>query len=104
MLISRQNYYRKRWDIIPIICSIYNAILIPYEFSFGALITNVVLKEVIDSMIDILFVLDMYLSFFTTAQHKKGYEIIHPYALAKRYVATVRFKFDLLSLFGNNLF
>lgn len=82
----------------------YNAILIPYELSFGEIIPYPILKEFIDSTIDFMFLVDMILQFLTTVQDKKGYEVIHPYSLAKRYVKTTRFVFDFLSLFGNSLF
>ena len=104
LIISRKNYYRKRWVIIPILLSIYNAIMIPYEFSFGKMIKSQLLVQIIDNIIDVLFIVDMALQFLTTVIDKKGYEVQHPYQLAKRYISTWRFKFDLLSLLGNNLF
>lgn len=61
MIIPRDNKIRKAWEYIPIFCSIYNAILVPYEFSFGYIIEYKSFIEIFDSFIDIMFVLDMVL-------------------------------------------
>lgn len=33
-IVSYREYYRRLWDLIPIVLSIYNAILLPYELSY----------------------------------------------------------------------
>lgn len=35
MLISYKSTWRKMWTFVPMILSVYNALIIPFEFSFG---------------------------------------------------------------------
>jgi len=54
-----------RWDLFVILLVIYNCISIPFDVSFGRLWDHLVM-DMIDSMIDIVFFLDIIITFFTT--------------------------------------
>ena len=58
----------------------------------------------IDLAIDMVFVIDIALMFFTTRLNSKGKEIAVPYEIAKLYTSTRRFYFDSLSILGTKLF
>jgi hypothetical protein len=54
------------WDIIVILLAIYNAIMIPFEFSFSPSYIGTVAYAVADYLIDFLFFLDLVVNFRTT--------------------------------------
>ena len=59
-----------RWDLIVIILVVYNCIAIPFEVTFGRLYESFVM-DIIDSIIDFVFFLDIVITFFTTYVNSK---------------------------------
>lgn len=55
--------------------SIYNALQIPYEFGFGGSTFDEPYSLVLDLLIDIFFLVDIFLMFCTTLRDKKGFEL-----------------------------
>lgn len=102
--VSFKNRYRKMWDILPILLSIYNATVIPYQMGFGPLLTDDLVGKIIDYIIDIVFLIDLLLMFRTTQLDCKGFEVTDNYEIFAIYVRTWRFKFDVLAMLGNGLF
>lgn len=101
---SFKNRYRKIWDLVPITLSIFNAILIPYEISFGEISSDYWGLTVLDQVIDVIFLMDLLLMFRTTQQDRLGFEVTGNYEIYKIYSRTWRFKFDFLAMLGNSLF
>lgn len=58
--------------------------------------------DVFNWFIDIVFLCDMILSFFSTFQNKRGQEIWDSQVIAKKYIYSKRFIMDFLALLGNN--
>lgn len=68
------------------ICT-YNAFLLPFEHSFGKVTYWSGVADVLDFLIDIIFLVDIILMFFTSYLHpRKGKEIKDPYRIAKNYL------------------
>ena len=63
VLIHPDSRFKIIWDLIVIILSIYNAILIPYEFAYS--IDQNLLLEIINRTADVVFILDILINFRT---------------------------------------
>ena len=59
---------------------------------------------ILDILIDIVFMIDIALMFFTTYRNKKGEEITDHVLIRKNYIYSVNFVVDFLSILGNRLF
>lgn len=68
--------FKLRWDLAIIIFSIYNSFVIPLEFSIPKTFEGVALFTVGDSIIDILFLLDIAINFRTKYIDPKTEELI----------------------------
>lgn len=84
MVVSYNHPVRKAWEYVPIILSIYNAFMIPYEFSFVIPFYFQKFNEIINIILDLLFLFDNGLMFFTTRRIFEGetsdhYEIFLSY-------------------------
>lgn len=62
MILSYKNSLRQMWDAVPMMLLIYNALMIPYYFSFD--FSQV--ESSIDYVVDALFIIDNFLMLFTT--------------------------------------
>lgn len=82
------------------ILSIYNALMIPHQFSFALPFEFLRINSYLDLTIDILFLLDNLLMFFTSFQNQHGTEISNHYEIYLNYTRSIRFYFDSLSLLG----
>jgi hypothetical protein len=103
-VVSYRNNLRTLWEWIPIMLSIYNAILIPLEISFAVSYDFLQLNEKVNMVLDVLFLVDNILMFFTSYLDELGEEVWDPYKIYLRYTRTWRFVFDCLSLLGNTYF
>ena len=103
-IISYKNKRRAQWDLIPMMLSIYNAFLIPYQIGIGLPLHFNTANSFIDLFLDILFLIDNSLMFFTSFQSKHGLEVKCPYEIYLNYTRTWRFVFDSVSLLGSSVF
>ena len=92
------------WFLAPMVFSIYNAMIIPFQISFGTISTNALLISTIEYTIDVVFLVDLILTFFTSRQDKRGYEMKDHYSIFRDYTRTSRFLFDFLALLGMGFF
>lgn len=74
--------------------------MIPLEISFGPNLLWYMAAFVFDQFIDFVFLIDVILMFLTTTFNTVGTEIFNPSEIAKSYMTTRRFYFDVLSLLG----
>lgn len=58
MIISHNNSLLRTWESIPMGLSIYNALIIPFEISFGLPFWFIKVNWYCDIIIDILFLID----------------------------------------------
>lgn len=74
------------------------------ELSFAINYQFLRVDEVINVVLDLLFLVDNVLMFFTTFENRHGEEIWDHYDIFKEYSRTWRFVFDSLSLLGLTFF
>ena len=64
-----------RFDLLVIILSIYNAIIVPYEAAYGE-ISSVAL-QVVDQLINAMFIIDIFINFRLVYRDSKTDEEIY---------------------------
>ena len=72
IMISFKSKWKGRWDKMILLFAIYNSFTIPLEQAFRPGFLQLQLFQVMDTIIDVLFLLDILLSFFTTYMNKRG--------------------------------
>ena len=65
-MLKAQGKYKLRWDIIIIIFSLYQAVVIPLDYFFRSDIFNNPFFRTFDSLVDLFFVVDIIIRFRTT--------------------------------------
>jgi hypothetical protein len=68
--------FKLRWDLIVIILSIYQAFVLPLQFSIPNTFVDLKFVEVFDVIIDYLFFLDIIINFRTIYIDPKSEEVI----------------------------
>ena len=97
-MIKAQGKMRLGWDALIIILSIYQAMYIPIDISFEPDLFNSPLFVTIDSLINLIFFMDIALRFRTTyIDPISGEEVINSFLIAKRYIKSKNFPLDVLS-------
>lgn len=101
--VNHNGKFRMRWDLFVILLVIYNCISIPFDVSFGRLWDHLVM-DMIDSMIDIVFFLDIIITFFTTYLNQKTGRVVYSLKkIATNYLLS-RFWVDLAASVPFELF
>ena len=98
-IIKQDHPMRKKWDIIIIVFSLYNCIEIPLEIAFEWRKKNDLfnITERLNTVIDIMFFVDIIMNFRTTFFNSRtGEEIIDKHKIVRNYVFG-SFAIDLLS-------
>lgn len=62
-LLSISDPMRIRWDMCIMGLAVYNSVLVPYSLSFIPEIQKVLIISLIDSVVDLLFIIDIFLNF-----------------------------------------
>lgn len=73
-LIHPDSRFKITWDLIVIIFSVYNSILIPYEFAYS--IDTSVFFEVIDRIVDVAFLVDILINFRAMFRDSRTDELV----------------------------
>jgi len=71
-ILSNSSKFRILWNIISIIILIYTATVMPFWISFVEEDGIVAWSLTIDTMIDVLFVLDIFVTFLSSYEDKDG--------------------------------
>lgn len=58
------------WDVVIIVLSVYNSIILPYQFAYS--MTENSLSQYLDRLIDSLFLLDIVINFRTVYENSEG--------------------------------
>jgi hypothetical protein len=96
-MIKVNDTRKTAWDIFIISVAIYNCFSIPLKIAFDPPILESTFAEVTDNIIDLLFIVDIFVAFRTTFyDFETGDEIFAPQKTAKQYMKT-RFFIDLVS-------
>ena len=97
-LIYQTESIRVRWDIAIITLALYNTFLDPYLMAFGVDAMPNMLAALIDTAIDIAFMVDIYLNFRTShIDSYTGEEIIDRKLIAKDYCKSGRLLLDVVT-------
>ncbi|XP_005082915.1 potassium voltage-gated channel subfamily H member 1 isoform X2 [Mesocricetus auratus] len=94
-IILHYCVFKTTWDWIILILTFYTAILVPYNVSFKTRQNNVAWL-VVDSIVDVIFLVDIVLNFHTTFVGPAGEVISDPKLIRMNYLKTW-FVIDLLS-------
>ncbi|XP_008823033.1 potassium voltage-gated channel subfamily H member 1 isoform X1 [Nannospalax galili] len=94
-IILHYCVFKTTWDWIILILTFYTAILVPYNVSFKTRQNNVAWL-VVDSIVDVIFLVDIVLNFHTTFVGPAGEVISDPRLIRMNYLKTW-FVIDLLS-------
>lgn len=87
--------FKTTWDWVILILTFYTAIMVPYNVSFKTKQNNVTWL-VLDSVVDVIFLVDIVLNFHTTFVGPGGEVISDPKLIRMNYLKTW-FVIDLLS-------
>ncbi|KAK7879883.1 hypothetical protein WMY93_033443, partial [Mugilogobius chulae] len=87
--------FKTTWDWVILILTFYTAIMVPYNVSFKTKQNNLVWL-VLDSVVDVIFLVDIVLNFHTTFVGPGGEVISDPKLIRMNYLKTW-FVIDLLS-------
>ncbi|XP_035388576.1 LOW QUALITY PROTEIN: potassium voltage-gated channel subfamily H member 1a [Electrophorus electricus] len=87
--------FKTTWDWVILILTFYTAIMVPYNVSFKTKQNNVAWL-VVDSIVDVIFLVDIVLNFHTTFVGPAGEVISDPKLIRMNYLKTW-FVIDLLS-------
>ncbi|KAJ8246462.1 hypothetical protein GJAV_G00268100 [Gymnothorax javanicus] len=87
--------FKTTWDWVILILTFYTAIMVPYNVSFKTKQNNVTWL-VVDSIVDVIFLVDIVLNFHTTFVGPAGEVISDPKLIRTNYLKTW-FVIDLLS-------
>lgn len=102
--MSYTEEYRKYWDRFILVLAIINSIFVPVQLSFDPPELKTAGYIVWDSIVDLFFLLDLILKFFTTYQSSNGKEEFDSTLIAKHYIYSLQFALDTMSMIGNTLF
>lgn len=95
-LINPDNKYKNWWDLIIIVFSVWNAVLVPYTSAYGS-IDNIVVS-IIDRFVDVCFIIDIFINFRTMYRDSRTDELVQNWKkITFRYVFYGRFWIDLLA-------
>ncbi|XP_030603851.1 potassium voltage-gated channel subfamily H member 1a isoform X1 [Archocentrus centrarchus] len=94
-IILHYCLFKTTWDWVILILTFYTAIMVPYNVSFKMKQNNV-MWLVVDSIVDVIFLVDIVLNFHTTFVGPAGEVISDPKLIRMNYLKTW-FVIDLLS-------
>ena len=95
--LARPTGSRKlKWDLIVMASAIFNCFSIPFKVAFEPEEMNKNYFSIINSFIDLVFLIDMIVNFRTTFMDEKGEEISDPRRIALNYLQ-LHFWIDLVA-------
>ena len=72
-LIRYNSKTKEKWDLYVIIFILYELINMPYRIAFLYEVSNIII--IIDYFINVIFLVDIILMFYTTYQNNEGKEV-----------------------------
>ena len=104
-IISYWHPNKERFDVLILFLAIVNSIMVPLEISFSEVeFFQGTIYIALDLLIDLVFLVDMILMFFTSFRNRFGEEVRDQVQIAINYLKQKRFLFDLCSVLGTNIF
>jgi hypothetical protein len=97
LIIDEQSIYKGIWDMYCMACVIYIALVVPFRLSFDEKPGKAF--KVISAWVDVTFLIDIILTFFTEVYDENNYTKINTHRdIAVRYLKGW-FLFDIISIF-----
>ena len=94
--MKHNSQFRLNWDLFIMLLAIYNCISIPFSSAFDP--DTIIYYEIFETIIDVLFAVDVIINFRTSFVHPKtGLEVVEGKSIAKNYILSGRFWIDLLA-------
>lgn len=87
-----------------LVMAVYNSLQVPLEHAFRPQFLASTTFKSFDTFIDLVFVFDIILMFFTSVINKRGLETFDTEEIRKIYTSKFRFYADCLSLLGSGIF
>jgi hypothetical protein len=81
-IISHDQPFRITWDILLMCCLAYIVVALPFTMAFG----GTTALTIVDNILDIFFLVDVVLNFFTTFENQDGVTITSNKTIASRYL------------------
>lgn len=105
-MISQNDPRKTNWELFVIVLALYNSFCIPFELSFAPLVMEGTEFFILNSVIDLLFGVDIFVSFRTTFYHPITGDEIKDLSIIRNTYFKGRFMIDFLSTvpFDNLLF
>ena len=103
-IISHKNETKEVWDFFILVLAVYNSFLVPYQFSFKPYFLQSSADRLFTLAVDLIFLSDLILGFFTTFQNNKGEEEFNSHHIFNYHVKKYTFYTDFLSILGNSIF
>ena len=96
--LKAQSPEKLQWDLLVIVCSVYQALEIPVQLSFDPDFLKLPICATIDSCINLIFIADIFIRIRTThIDSTTGEEVTDGYSNAVYYIFTATFVIDVLS-------
>lgn len=85
-IIHPMGTFRKKWDLIQVVLLAYVAIAVPYRICFDHDAQTHEFMFWFDVMVDMYFIIDIFVSFRTAFNQPNGDLEFHPKAIARNYL------------------
>ena len=95
-MFSPSDSIKLRWDVAVMLCAIFNCFAIPFKVAYEPQSMGAAQFIVLNSCVDMVFLLDMVINFRTTYLDYYGEEVTDPISIAKNYLK-LSFWVDLLA-------
>lgn len=99
-IVSFKDSRKESWDKFILILAIQNSFIIPIDLCFQPEFTHGEGFVLFDTIVDLIFMFDMVLMFFTSYLDKRGNEVKDTNMIAAKYVWSFRFLCDFLAVLG----
>ena len=73
-MIYPNSGFKIAWDLIIIVLSVYNSILIPFEFAYS--VESSIWFEIVDRIVDAAFIIDIMISFRSVYRDSRTDELV----------------------------
>ena len=96
-MISQNDPRKTQWELFVIVLALYNAFSIPFELSFDPVVMQGANFLILNTIIDIIFAMDIFIQFRTTFYHPITGDEIKDLKIIKKNYMRGRFTIDFLS-------
>ena len=104
MKISFKSKFKQRWDLLIGALAVYNSLIIPFEHSFQPLFLREGIFNAINYIIDVCFLIDIFLMFLTSVIGQNGTESFDSKDISDNYLWSLKFYIDFASVLGSEVF